>query len=85
MPHLLVLTSSEQSRSEEGGAAIKATPPLVRASLSADQSPEKSLQPGSTNETRQTGRIKGKAQQMSTYALEGSTASHPGGRRFESG
>ncbi len=44
MPQLLTFTSSEQSGSEEGGVTVKATPPLVRATLSADQRPEKSLQ-----------------------------------------
>jgi len=39
-----VVTSSERLGSEEGGAATKATPPLVRARLSADQNPNKPLQ-----------------------------------------
>ena len=40
----LTFTSPERSGSEENGAATRAAPPLVRAAISADHSPDNPLQ-----------------------------------------
>ena len=80
----LRFTSPERSGSEEDGAATRAAPPLVRAAVSADHSPDNPLQTKTRLRALELRAGLRNCQQISRFGALCQAGSHPGGRGFES-